>query len=183
MVALKGVAQFLDLLGSAAILVDQDNLYFQAAKTDHVIWLYDATRVERVDYGLGPVRQWLSKGFRGRSGKEGDKAKFENLVVLRCATNGRRAEQRRDHQNASRKTTIIHGWDLPLRIIVARIVWAPRVPNNVPNFGGSVHGAKGNTYFLARSDHVGDVVWPPPSNQVFEFTSSPEIMVVLRRTD
>jgi hypothetical protein len=37
-----------------------------------------------------------------------------------------RAESRRDYQKASGEFTIIHGWDLPLRVIVARLVEAPR---------------------------------------------------------
>ena len=64
-----------------------------------------------------------------------------------------RAESRRDYQKASGEFTIIHGWDLPLRVIVARLVEALRLPNDVPNFvvcpqvpGGIATGRRSTLY-------------------------------------
>lgn len=66
--------------------------------------------------------------------------KFADRVgeILTASPRGRsgcpRAESRRDYQKASGEFTIIHGRDLPLRVIVARLVEALRLPNDVPNF-------------------------------------------------
>ena len=84
MVALEGVAQFLDLLGGAARLVDELNFDFQAAEADFVVGLGQASGIERIDDGLGALHSRLAERFGRRPGEKGDEGQFEYVVVLRC---------------------------------------------------------------------------------------------------
>jgi len=81
-VALEGVAQFLDLFGRAARLVDKLHFDFQAAETDFVVGFGQASGIERVDDGLGALHRRLTERLSRLPGEKGDEGQFEDVVVL-----------------------------------------------------------------------------------------------------
>ena len=119
-IALERVAQLLDLLGGAAGLVDQIDFDLEAAEPDLVVGLDHGSGVERVDHRLGAVPCRLAERFRGRSGQEGDNAELEYLLVLGRRAGRQCTKRRGTDQTASGKSTIVHGLDLPWRIVGTR---------------------------------------------------------------
>ncbi len=79
MVALIEVAQFLDLLGGAAVLVDDDGLDLHAAEADLVVRRGRGSFVQLVDDELAAVTGRDAETVRGRPGQERHDAEFETV--------------------------------------------------------------------------------------------------------
>ena len=79
-VALIEIAQFLDLLGRAAVLVDDDGLDLHAAEPDLVVRRGRRALVQLVDDELAAVAGRDAETVRGGPGQERHDAEFETLL-------------------------------------------------------------------------------------------------------
>jgi hypothetical protein len=79
MVALEGVAQFLDLLGGAARLVDEPNFDLQATEADFVVGLGQASSIELIDNGSGARTAGLPKDSAACPERKVTKANLNTL--------------------------------------------------------------------------------------------------------
>jgi hypothetical protein len=107
-VALIEVAQFLHLLGRAAVLVDDDRLDLHAAEPDLLVRLWCRALVQLVDDVLPTVARGHAKTVRRGSGQEGHDAELEGFL----RGSGRRQRQRRGDGRQQRGVTpyeMVHG--------------------------------------------------------------------------
>ena len=109
MVALEGVAQFLDLLGGAAGLVDELDFDLQAAEADFVVGLGEASGIERIDDGLRALHGRLAEQFGRRPGEKGDEGQFEYVVVLRSGAGREWAQDAGAGDQGGCESTKFHG--------------------------------------------------------------------------
>lgn len=114
MVALKRVAQFLDLLGGATCLVNELNFDFQAAKADFVVGFREASGIERIDDGLRALHGRLAERFSSLPGEERDEGQFEDVVVLRSGAAHQRTQDAGAGDQRGREPTKFHGHNLPM---------------------------------------------------------------------
>jgi hypothetical protein len=77
--ALIEVAQFLHLLGGAAVLVDHDRLDLHAAEADLVVGRRRRAFVQLIDDELPAIARGHAKAFRGGTGQERDDAELESI--------------------------------------------------------------------------------------------------------
>ena len=89
-VALIEVTQLLDLLGRAAVLVDDNRFDFHAAEPDLLIRSGGSAFVQLVDDKLSAVAGRDAETISGGPGQERDDAQFESLLRRRRRCQGQR---------------------------------------------------------------------------------------------
>src|SRR6266566_185217 len=88
--ALIEVTQLLDLLGRAAVLVDDNRFDFHAAEPDLLVRSGGSAFVQLVDDKLSAVAGRHAETISGGPGQERDDAQFESLLRQRRRRQGQR---------------------------------------------------------------------------------------------
>ena len=108
-VALIEVAQFLHLLGGAAVLVDDDGLDLHAAETDLLVRGGRRAFVQLVDDELRAVAGGNAETVRRRPGQEGHDAELEGFLRRCRRRQGKRNRRDRcSHDSAVSPPRTVH---------------------------------------------------------------------------